>query len=72
VPDPSSDERSPGRAVLAAALSVVALVVLTTLTRTGGWALLLAPLLLVWVATVYLGAPLNAPIEFRRLRRLRP
>lgn len=67
---PSADEHSPGRAAVAAALSVVLLIVLANLTRMGGWAWVLVPLLAVWVATVYLGAPLNAPIQFHRLRRL--
>ena len=70
--EPSPDERSPGRAAVAVALSVVVLVVVANLTRAGGWSWILVPLLVVWVATVYLGAPLNAPIQFHRLRRLRP
>lgn len=66
-----SDERAPARAAVATATAIALLMVLWVF-RLGGWSLLLVPLLGVWVVTVYLGAPLNAPIQFARLRRLRP
>ncbi len=68
MPTPQPDERSPIRAATAAVLSVVLIILMWNLTRVGGWALLFTPLLAVWVVTVFLGAPLNAPIQFHRLR----
>jgi hypothetical protein len=70
VSDPSPDERSPLRAAVAVAVSIALLVVLANLTRVGDLWWILVPLLGAWVVTVFLGAPLNAPPQFWRLRRL--
>lgn len=66
---PSTD-RNPTGAALAAAISLVGIVGLWNI-RLGAATLLLVPIFAVWVVTVYLGAPVGGPIEFRRLRQLR-
>lgn len=68
--DPSSADRNPTGAVVATVISLVGLIVLWNI-RLGAATLLLVPIFAIWVLTVYLGAPLGGPIEFRRLRQLR-
>jgi hypothetical protein len=56
-------ERNPGRAVLAVGISVVLLALVATLKHWGWLALLLLPIMAVYVLNVYLGGGLNeAPI----------
>lgn len=62
--------RAPGRALLAAALAVLA-VILAWQFRFGPWAMVLIPVFAMWVANVHLGGGWNEPVHhvFGRLQR---
>lgn len=63
-------DRNPTGAGLAAVTSLAGLLVLWNF-ELGAATLLLVPIFMVWILTVFLGAPLVGPIEFSRLRQLR-
>ena len=66
---PDDDERSPLKA-LAAVGTAILLIVLCWQFKIGAWALLLLPVMAVYVANVYLGGGLNDP-PIDGIRRIR-
>lgn len=56
----NTDAREPLRALVAVALTIVLVSVLSA--EVGGWALLLVPIGALWTGNVYLGGRLNDPV----------